>query len=70
MPRYFFHIRTECRMLWDRIGLDLPDFWGTPDAEIAEALWHEALDRKLRTRQILIITNESGKAVFVTAIGA
>jgi hypothetical protein len=55
-------------MIWDRTGLDLPDLCRASDPEMAVALWHEALDRKLQTGQIMVITDRSGHVVFVTAI--
>ncbi|WP_404294306.1 DUF6894 family protein (plasmid) [Microvirga sp. RSM25] len=39
MPRYFFHIHTEHRMIWDRTGLDLPDIRGAPASQMAMTLW-------------------------------
>lgn len=72
MPRYFFHTRTERRMTWDNTGLDLPDFLAAPDEaapddEITDALWHEAFAKHVEVGGSLLITDESGKVVFVTA---
>jgi hypothetical protein len=67
MPRYFFHTRTERRMLWDRTGLDLPDFWRATDEEMADALWHEAFAKHVAMGGSLLITDENGKVVFVAA---
>jgi hypothetical protein len=63
----FFHTRTERKMFWDRIGLDLPDFWRARDEEIADALWHEAFAKHVEMGGSLLITDESGKVVFVAA---
>jgi hypothetical protein len=54
-------------MSWDRTGLDLPDLWRTPDTEIADALWHEAFTKHVEMGGSLLITDESGKVVFVGA---
>ena len=67
MPRYFFHTRTERRMTWDSTGLDLPDFLAAPDDEITDALWHEAFAKHVEVGGSLLITDESGKVVFVAA---
>jgi hypothetical protein len=67
MPRYFFHTRTERRMFWDWTGLDLPNFLAAPDDEMADALWHEAFAKHVATGGSLLITDESGKVVFVAA---
>ncbi len=67
MPRYFFHVRTEHRMIWDRTGLDLPDFWWAADAEMTEALWQEAFAQYLHTGGALLITDEGGQVVLAAA---
>jgi hypothetical protein len=68
MPRYFFHVRTERRMIWDRTGLDLPDLWRSQDTEMADALWHEAFAKHVHSGGALLITDESGKVVFAAAL--
>jgi hypothetical protein len=39
----------------------------TPDDEITDALWHEALAKHIEVGGSLLITDESGQVVFVGA---
>jgi hypothetical protein len=68
MPRYYFHHRTENRMFWDKVGLDLPDLWQSSDPEMVVALWHEALAKGTEAGQVLIITDEERNTLFVAAL--
>ena len=68
MPRYFFHIRTEKRLFWDRTGFDLPDLWNAADAEMAAALWNEVMTKQLDMGHTVIVMDKGGKVLFVSAI--
>jgi hypothetical protein len=68
MPHYFFHVRTADRMHWDRAGLNLPDLRMAPDPEMAAAIWAEVLAMQAQPDRILVVTDEAGQTVFVTAL--
>lgn len=67
MPRYFFHHRIGDRMIWDGTGLELPDLRLTPDPDRAAALWMDVLEGRVQPGRILVVTNESGQVLFVSA---
>ncbi len=67
MPRYFFHHRIGDRMMWDPIGLDLPDLKLAPDPDRAAAVWMEILEGRIEPNQILVVTDAIGQVLFVTA---
>jgi hypothetical protein len=67
MPRYFFHMSTQGRLVRDTTGLELPDLARSEDAELTLALWSEVLDRHLRKGRALVITDDVGQVLFVTA---
>jgi len=67
MPRYFFHHRLGDRMMWDTIGCELPDLGMAPDPDRGVTLWTEIIEGRLQPDQILVITDEVGKVLFVTA---
>jgi hypothetical protein len=67
MPRYFFHARTQDRLIWDATGLELPKVADLEDPELTVALWSEALDKHVQTGRAVVITDATGRVVF--AIG-
>ncbi len=67
MPRYFFHHRVGDHMMWDGIGLDLPDLGLAQVSEEATALWTEALTGRSQPDRVLVITNDIGQVLFVSA---
>lgn len=67
MPRYFLHTSMQDRLIRDTIGLELPDIARSDNAELTLALWFEVLDRHCRKSRALVITDEVGKVLFVTA---
>ncbi len=67
MPRYFFHHRIGDRMMWDKVGCELPDMGMAPDPDRAVALWMDMIAGRLQPDRILVITDEMGKVLFVTA---
>ncbi len=67
MPRYFFHHRIGDRMMWDGIGIELPELGLTPDPDRAAAVWTDILEGRLAQARILVVTNEAGQVLFVTA---
>jgi len=69
MSRYFFHMRTADGMHWDGAGFDLARLALSPDAEMTARLWQEVLSAPLApSDQILVVTNDAGQVVFVSAI--
>jgi hypothetical protein len=69
MSRYFFHMRTADGMHWDGAGFELAHLALSPDAEINARLWQEVLSAHLTASdKILVVTNEVGQVVFVSAI--
>ena len=69
MPRYFFHQRIADRVIWDEVGLDLPDLGLASDADRVAVLWTDVLAERSRPGQILVITDALGQMLFVTAKG-
>jgi hypothetical protein len=67
MPRYFFHTRISDQLIWDTTGLELPEIARPDDPELTSALWSEAFDKHLNIGRDLVVTNVTGKVVFVTA---
>ena len=67
MPRYFFHHRVGDRMMWDAVGLELPDVKIAPDPDRAAAVWMDIIAGRIEAGQILVITDAIGKVLFVTA---
>ncbi len=45
----------------------MPDMGMAPDPDRAVALWMDMIEGRLRADQILVITDEVGKVLFVTA---
>jgi hypothetical protein len=66
VPRYFFH-RIGDRMMWDGVGLELPDLGLVPDPDRAVAVWTDILAGRLRPERILVVTNDTGQVLFVSA---
>lgn len=66
MARYFFHHRIGDRMMWDRVGCELPDLGVAPDPEGAMVLWMDMIAGRVQPGEILVITDEIGKVLFVT----
>ncbi len=71
MPRYyfhrFFHTQPCDRLIRDATGLELPEIASRQDPELTSALWSEAFDKHLRMGRSVVVTDETGKVVFVTA---
>jgi hypothetical protein len=67
VPRYFFHHRVGDHMMWDGVGLELPDLGLAPASDEATALWTEALTERTQSDRVLVITNEIGQVPFVSA---
>jgi hypothetical protein len=67
MARFFFHYRIRDRMTWDRVGCELPDLSMAPDTDAAMALWSDIIGGRVQPGRILVITDEIGKVLFVTA---
>jgi hypothetical protein len=67
MPRYFFHHHIGDRILWDGIGVELPDIRVASDADRAEDVWTTIVAGRLQPGRITVITDESGHLVFVTS---
>ena len=67
MPRYFFHMSTQGRLVRDTTGLELPDLARSEDAELTLALWSEVLPRQFLKGRALVITDAVGKVLFVMA---
>lgn len=50
-------------------GLELPDLRIAPALNLAVALWREVLSASAPSSgRVLVVTNETGKVVFVSAI--
>jgi hypothetical protein len=67
MARYFFHHRIGDRIMWDRVGCELPDLAMAPAPDGAMTLWTEIIAGRAGPVRILVITDEIGKVLFVTA---
>ncbi len=67
MPRYFFHHRIGDRMIWDGIGVDLPDVQLRRNDDQAAEMWADVLAGRLQPGRIMVVTNDMGQVVFVTA---
>ena len=67
MARFFFHHRIGDRMMWDRVGSELPELSMAPDTDAAMALWSDIIAGRVQPGRILVITDEIGKVLFVTA---
>jgi hypothetical protein len=65
MPRYFFHSHTMDRVIQDQTGLDLPALARSEDPEMTLALWYEVIIQHIQRNQSLVVTDETGKVVFV-----
>jgi hypothetical protein len=65
MPRYFFHSHTMDRVIRDQTGLDLPALARSEDPEMTLALWYEVIIQHIQRNQSLVVTDETGKVVFV-----
>ncbi len=71
MPRYYFHLRSHDRFVWDEDGVDLPDpltAQGAADktaAELRGGLLHQVHNC---SRWAIIITDESGEIAQVVAL--
>jgi hypothetical protein len=69
MSRYFFHMRIADGMHWDGAGFELAHLSLSPDAKMSASLWQDVLLAPLTASdQILVVTNEVGQVVFVSAI--
>jgi hypothetical protein len=66
MPRYYFHRCIGERMIWDSNGIELPNLRLASDPDPA-SLWTQALAGQVASDQILVITDEYGKVLFVAA---
>ncbi|PVE20743.1 hypothetical protein DC522_30525 [Microvirga sp. KLBC 81] len=67
MARYFFHQLIGDQMMWDRLGCELLDLDMAPDPDGAIAPWTDLVARRVQPGRILVITDEIGKVLFVTA---
>ncbi len=67
MPRYFFHQHIGDCVIWDEIGIDLPDPELAFDASQAAVLWADILAERPQPDQILVITDALGRMLFVSA---
>jgi hypothetical protein len=67
MPRYFFHHRVGDRMMWDGVGLELPNLRLAPDADQAAAVWMDVLAERIQPGRILVVTDAIGQVLFVSA---
>jgi len=67
MPRYFFHRNIADRVIWDEVGLDLPEIRLASDSEQTAMLWTDILAERSCPDQILVITDALGQMLFVTA---
>jgi hypothetical protein len=67
MPRYFFHQHVADRVIWDEVGLDLPELKRASDADQAAMLWTDILAQRTHPGRILVITDALGQMLFVTA---
>lgn len=71
MPRYYFHIRSMDRFIWDREGVDLPDpmtAQGAADkaaAELRGGLLHES---NLGCCWTIAVTDEGDELIHVTSL--
>jgi hypothetical protein len=71
MPRYYFHLRSKDRLVWDEEGVDLPDpatAQGAADkvaAELHGGLLHESRTCCCWT---VTVTDEGDQLVHVTAL--
>jgi hypothetical protein len=54
-------------MMWDGVGLELPDLGLVPDPDQAVAVWTDILAGRLRPERILVVTNDTGQVLFVSA---
>jgi hypothetical protein len=66
MPRYFFHTSIQDRLIWDVTGLELPEIASSEDAELTLALWSEAFTKQFQKGRNLVVTDATGKVLFVT----
>jgi hypothetical protein len=67
MPRYFFHTSIQDRLIWDTTGLELPEIASSEDAELTLALWSEVFTKQFQKGRNLVVTDATGKVLFVTA---
>ncbi len=67
MPRYFFHQGIGDETIWDRVGLELPDFGLAPGEGSVAPRWEDAIAGQLQPGRILVITDAIGQVLFVTA---
>ncbi|WP_262030150.1 DUF6894 family protein [Microvirga sp. Mcv34] len=71
MPRYYFHLRSKDRFVWDKEGVDLPDpmtAQGAADkvaAELHGVLLHET---KTCCCWTVAVADESDQLIHVTAL--
>jgi hypothetical protein len=71
MPRYYFHLRSKDRFVWDREGADLPDpatAQGAADkvaAELHGVLLHET---KACCCWTVAVTDEGDQLIHVTSL--
>ncbi len=71
MPRYYFHLRSKDRFIWDQEGVDLPDpttAQGAADktaAELRDGLLHESRNGCCWT---VAVTDEADELVHITSL--
>ena len=71
MPRYYFHLRSKDRFVWDKEGVDLPDPMTAQSAadkvaaELHGGLLHETKESCCWT---VAVTDESDQLIHVTAL--
>ena len=71
MPRYYFHLHSTDRFVWDREGVDLPDPMtarGAADkaaAELHGGLLHES---KQVCNWTIAVTDEGDELIHVTSL--
>jgi hypothetical protein len=67
MPRYFFHQCVGTRMMWDAVGMELPDLSIGPSANRAAEIWTDILAGRVQPNRILVVTDQIGLVLFVSA---
>ena len=67
MPRYFFHRRVGERMIWDGVGIELPDLGLASDPDRAANVWADIIAGRQEPGFVLVVTDERGKVMFVKA---
>jgi hypothetical protein len=67
MPRYYFHRRVGERMIWDGVGIELPDLGLASDPDRAADIWADIIAGRRVPGWVLVVTDERGRVMFVKA---